>query len=69
MVPAALKPTCDLALYLSDYQHCIGGHQGLTGQPGLLCFCQRSVKPTKVRRHQWTDIFKNSPHPSENESN
>lgn len=33
---------------ISDHQHCIGGYQGLTSQPGLLCFCQRSLKSSAV---------------------
>ncbi|MEQ2196302.1 hypothetical protein XENOCAPTIV_008709, partial [Xenoophorus captivus] len=32
------------------YKHSFRGYQGLTGQPGLLCFCQCPVKPSKVMR-------------------
>lgn len=42
-------------LFLSDHQHCIRGYQRLTGQPGLLCVCQCSFKPTKVRNNQRTN--------------
>lgn len=51
-------------LFLSDHQHCIRGYQRLTGQPGLLCICQRSFKPTKVRHNQCTKIL-NRPYPSD----
>lgn len=34
--------------FLSDHQHCIRSHQGLTGQPGLFCISQRPLKPAEV---------------------
>lgn len=34
--------------FLPDNKHSFRGHQGVTSQPGLLCFCQRPVEPSQV---------------------
>lgn len=49
----------------SDHQHCIGGYQRLTGQPGLLCFCQRSLKSAAVRQDETPPEALNLRYPSE----
>lgn len=48
----------------SDHQHCFGGYQRLTGQPGLLCFCQRSLKSSAVRQDETPETL-NLQHPSD----
>lgn len=48
----------------SDHQHCVGGYQRFTGQPGLLCFCQRSLESATVRQDETPETL-NLQYPSD----